>query len=170
MTPVYHAQRIMSKLTVNKNNLMPALVIGVGNDLRNDDAAGLIAVRKLKTYANINADMIESDGDGAKLMEIWKDYDKVILIDAVSFNSKPGTVHVLDAGKERFPKEVSIHSSHLFSVAEAIETARVLGKLPKKIIVYGIGGKSFELGTEVSDEVRNGIDEIINLIQKEISI
>lgn len=169
MTRVFHALHIMSKLTVNKENLKPALVIGVGNDLRNDDAAGLLAVRKLKSYTNINADVVESDGDGAKLMEMWKDYDNVILIDAVSFDSKSGTVHVLDAGKERFPKEVSIHSSHLFSVAEAIETARVLGKLPKMLTVYGVEGKSFELGTEVSGEVIKGIDEIIKLIEKEIS-
>lgn len=155
---------------MNKNNFKPALVIGVGNELRKDDAAGLIAARKLKTYSNIKADVMESDGDGAKLMEMWKDYDNVILIDAVSFNTKPGTIHILDAGKERFPKEASIHSSHLFSVAEAIETARVLGKLPESITVYGIEGKSYELGTEVSGEVRNGIDEVINLIEKEINL
>lgn len=173
MTRAFRAQRIMSKLNVNNssvNNLKPALVIGVGNELRNDDAAGLIAARELKSTAGKNTAVIESDGDGAKIMEQWKDYDNIILIDAVSFNSKPGTIHILDAGEKRFPKEASIHSSHLFSVAEAIETARVLGKLPKKIKVYGIEGKSYELGNEVSDEVKTAIHEVVKLIEKEISI
>ncbi len=155
---------------MNKNNLKPVLIIGTGNDFRSDDAAGLIAARELKPAISDNADIAESDGDGAKIMEMWKDYDKVIIIDAVSFSSKPGTVHVLDAAAVKFPKESATHSSHLFSVADAVETAKVMGTLPKKVLIYGVEGKSYEMGNDVSDDVRKGIDEIKNLIQKEILI
>ena len=169
MTRAFHAQRIMLKSTEN-NNLKPVLIIGTGNDFRSDDAAGLITARELKAAIGRYADIAESDGDGTKIMEMWKDYDKVIIIDAVSFNSKPGTVHVLDAAAVKFPKESTAHSSHLFSVADAVETAKAMGTLPERVLIYGVEGKSFEMGTGVSDEVRKGIGEIKNLIQKEILI
>jgi hydrogenase maturation protease len=148
----------------NKN----ILIIGIGNEFRSDDGAGIICARKLKEKLNSNTRVIENDGDGASLMESWKGFNKVILIDSVSLGLKPGTIHKIDAAKTEFPKETSVHSSHLFSVAEAIETSRVLNKLPEKLVVYGIEGKSYELGNKTSEEVNSAIEKLVTKIQKEI--
>jgi hydrogenase maturation protease len=147
----------------------PVLIIGIGNELRGDDAAGIIASRKLRTKGVNKAYIIESDGDGTKLMDNWQGYDNVIIIDALASASEPGKIHIIDAGKNKLPKETLAHSSHLFGAADAIETARALNKLPGKITIYGIEGKSYDLGNEISDEVSKAIDEAVKQIQKEIS-
>ena len=151
----------------DKNN-NKVLIIGIGNEFRSDDGAGIVCARKLKEKVNSNITVIENDGDGAMLMELWKGFDEVILIDSVSVGSKPGTIHNIDAGKAEFPKENSIHSSHLFSVAEAIETSKILKKLPEKLVVYGIEGKSYESGNTISEEVNKSIEKLVIEIQKEI--
>jgi hydrogenase maturation protease len=145
------------------------LIVGIGNEFRSDDGAGIVCARKLNEKLNSNIRVIENDGDGASLIESWKGFDKVILIDSVSIGSKPGTIHNIEAAKTEFPKQNSVHSSHLFSVAEAIETAKVLNKLPEKLIVYGIEGKSYELGSKISDEVNSAIEKLVTEIQKEIN-
>jgi hydrogenase maturation protease len=147
----------------------PVLIIGIGNELRGDDAAGIIAARNLKTKEINNANIIESDGDGAKLIESWQSYDNVIIIDAFSIGSEPGKIHVMDAGRQKLPKESLAHSSHLFGAADAVETARALNKLPERMTIYGIEGKSYDLGSGISDEVSKAIDEVAVQIQKEIS-
>jgi hydrogenase maturation protease len=155
---------------VNNNKpVTPTLIIGVGNEFRCDDAAGIIAAKKLKDLLSDDIAVFESDGDGAKIMDVWNGHSNVILIDAVSFGTSPGTVHIINANEKEFPKETAIHSSHMFSVAEAIETSRVLNKLPESIIIYGIEGKSYELGKNVSDEVKQSVDKVVSEIQKEIT-
>ena len=48
------------------------LVIGVGNEFRGDDAAGLFVVRKLREKVAHEAVLVEATGEGANLMERWK--------------------------------------------------------------------------------------------------
>jgi hydrogenase maturation protease len=153
----------------NRNSVKPTLIIGVGNEFRCDDAAGIFTARKLKELLPEEITVLESDGDGAKLMDLWNGHSNVILIDAVSFGTAPGTVHVINANEKEFPKETAIHSSHMFSVPEAIETSRVLNRLPEKIIIYGIEGKSYEMGNNVSDEITKSVEKVVFEIQKEIT-
>lgn len=153
----------------NKNSVKPTLLIGVGNEFRSDDSAGIIAARKLKELLNGDIDIFESDGDGAKLMNMWNGHNNVILIDAVSFGTSPGTIHVINAKEKEFPKETVIHSSHMFSVAEAIETSKVLNRLPENLTIYGIEGKTYGLGKDISDEVKESINKVVSEIQKEIT-
>lgn len=153
----------------NRNYVNSALIIGVGNEFRCDDAAGIIAARKLKELLPGEITVCECDGDGAKLIDLWHGYNNVILIDAVSFGAEPGNIRIINANETEFPKETALHSSHMFSVAEAVETSRVLKKLPASIIIYGIEGKSYELGNNVSDEVKKSVDKVISEIQKEIT-
>jgi hydrogenase maturation protease len=57
----------------------------------------------------------------------------------------------------------------MFSIAEAIETSRALSKLPEKVTVYGIEGKSYEFGSTISDEVNDAIEKVVSEIQKEVT-
>ena len=59
------------------------LIIGIGNEYRGDDAAGLLAARKLRNYDLKGIEVIENNGDGAELINKWTGRKKVILIDAV---------------------------------------------------------------------------------------
>jgi hydrogenase maturation protease len=145
------------------------LIIGIGNEFRSDDGYGLIIVRKLREKINSAVRVIEHSGDGASLMEEWKGFDKVIIIDAVCFGKKPGTVHLIDANKEHLPPEKMHHSSHIFGLNDAIETARVLKRLPQNIQIFGVEGKLFGTGTSMSAEIHDTIPDVVDKIMEGIS-
>jgi len=146
----------------------PTLLIGIGNAYRSDDGVGLVVIRVLQAKGLPDTLCIESDGDGAALMEAWASASKVILIDAVTPGVKPGTIHHFDALTQPIPAELSFLSTHAFGVAEALQLARSLHRLPASLVVYGIEGKNFTAGTDLSPEVENAAHEVIERITKEV--
>jgi len=144
------------------------LVIGIGNEFRSDDAAGLIAARKLKEIRYEDVDIEESAGDGAGLIDMWTGRKNVILIDAVLSGAAPGTVHRLELSSRLLPAEFFKFSTHLFSIPQAIYLSASLGTLPDKLIILGIEGKSFEAGETVSGEAASAINNIEKLVLSEI--
>ena len=124
----------------------PTLVIGLGNAYRGDDGVGLVVTRRLRELALPNVTVREESGEGAALIEAWKNSDTVILVDAVQSGAAPGTVHRLDASRAPVPLRFFHYSTHAFSVAEAVELARALNQLPPRVILYGIEGRDFSAG------------------------
>lgn len=146
----------------------PILLIGIGNEYRSDDSVGLTAIRMLKTKV-LPEDtlLIESSGDGAELIEMWRTAGTAILIDAVSSGAKPGTIYRFDALKQRIPVQLSFPSTHAFSIAEAIELARVLDQIPPSLIVYAIEGQNFSTGIGLSPEVENAMLKVVEQLIQE---
>ena len=144
------------------------LVICIGNPYRGDDAAGLRVARLLKEEASRDFKIIEASGDGAALMEAWTDAARVVIVDAVLSNAEPGTVHRLDIQNQPIPQGFFRYSTHTFGLAEAIELARALVRLPASMIVYGIEGKSFDAGEELSEEVERAAGEVAERVLREI--
>ena len=147
---------------------MSTLIIGVGNDFRRDDGAGLAVARALKEKLLPDVTLIESDGDVAFLIDAWANADNVILIDVISSGAPPGTVYRFDALAQSLPVEVTFHSTHAFGVAEAIGLGRALGQLPKTLVVYAIEGKEFEAGVEMSQEVERVASEVAARVLEEV--
>ncbi len=146
----------------------PVLVIGIGNHYRSDDAVGLIVARKLKEKNLSHVMVIEARGEGAALMEWWKDANTVIVVDAIRSGMKPGTIHRLDAHAQAIPTTFSSYSTHSFSIADAIELARTLNRLPPCLIVYGIESKYFEPGIGLSPEVEQAAHDVVHRVAQEI--
>jgi hydrogenase maturation protease len=144
------------------------LIVGIGNPYRSDDAAGRIAVRRLREKALEGITILDEIGEGTALMESWKDFNRAILLDAVSSGGPPGTIHRYDAGAGPLPRQSFRHSTHAFGVVEAVELARAMGRLPGQLIVYGIEGKHFEAGEKLSSEVERAIEELVDRVGGEI--
>lgn len=144
------------------------LIIGLGNEYRGDDGAGLLVARRLREILSAPVKVIEQSGEGAALIEAWKDFQNVILIDAVHSGAKPGTLFRFEAHRQAIPTQFFHYSTHAFSVAEAIELARALNQLPPRLIVYGIEGKNFAAGVELSPEVDKMTPEIVDQVIQEI--
>ena len=144
------------------------LIVGIGNTYRSDDAVGLCVAHHLKGQAFDCVNVIEESGDGATLMDSWKDSDAVILIDAVHSGAQPGIIHRFDVHTQTIPTKFFHYSTHAFGVAEAIELARALKQLPQNLIVYGIEGKCFEAGIILSPEVEKAALEVLTLVLHDI--
>lgn len=146
------------------------LVIGIGNEYRGDDGAGLVVARRIKELNLPDVRMLEAGGEGAALMEAWQGAEAAILIDAVYSGGTPGTVYRFDARTESIPAKFFHYSTHAFSVAEAIELARALNQLPPRLIVYGIEGLRFDAGVGLSAEVERATQEVVRRALREMSV
>jgi hydrogenase maturation protease len=149
---------------MNINSSTKTLLVGIGNEYRNDDGAGLMVARTIREKQFPSVTVKEEFGEGVSLMEAWQGFQKVILVDAVSSGSTPGTIFRIDAKKEAVPANLFHYSTHAFSVAEAVELARVMNSLPPSFIVYGIEGKDFTAGTTVSANVRKAARQVVEQI------
>ena len=144
------------------------LVIGIGSEYRSDDRVGIEIARSLKTKILQNVEIVVESGDVAALMERWNEAETVILIDAVSSGTEPGNIHRIDVNKQQIPSAFFHSSTHAFGIAEAVEIARSLHQLPSQIIIYGIEGSNFGVGSEVSFAVHAAIEPAVRLIIDEI--
>ena len=105
-------------------------------------------------------------GEPSELMANWNGADDVIVIDAVVTDAPVGAVHIWDDMHSLVRKPVA--STHGLGVAEAIALARTLDRLPARLRVYGIEGKNFEIGGDVSVEVAQAVIEVVRRITDEI--
>lgn len=127
-------------------------IVGLGNAMRGDDAVGPVVVRRLRELLPA-ADVLERSGEPADLLEVLGDgVEEVVLVDAVSSGAPPGEVHRFDASVVALPFAAGA-STHGLGLAETIELGRALGRLPPRLLVYGIEGRAFELGAPLSPEV-----------------
>ena len=92
-------------------------------------------------------------GDGAALIELWAGRSWVILVDAVRSAGSPGQVLRFDASDRPLEAEREHGSTHAFGPAGAIEMARCLGRLPRRVEIYGITGSLFSIGAEAQPAV-----------------
>ena len=138
-----------------------SIYIGCGNELRGDDAAGLLVARHLRSLG-LNA--CEHTGDGLNLIQLWEPSSEVVLVDAVLAQGNPGQVRVWDGIAAPLETDLFRCSSHSLGVGEAIEMARLLGSLPKQLIIYGIEGKQFEVGTTPSTAVLQAVEKVVQMI------
>jgi hydrogenase maturation protease len=145
------------------------LVIGIGNEFRGDDGAGLFVARKAAEILGGGATILESNGEGTELIDMWAGYDLVINIDAVHSDSEPGKIFRFDLPGDTIPRALFPgHSTHAFGLLEAIELGGALGRLPSKAIVYGIEGKSFETGEGLSPEVMKAAEQLLARLPDDI--
>lgn len=146
------------------NELKKTLLIGIGNEYRSDDGIGLIIVRQIQKKRILSIIVKEASGEGTALMEAWQGFQNVLIVDAVSSGATPGTIFKINAKKETVPIEFFHYSTHAFSVAEAVELARTMNSLPPNFMIYGIEGKTFAAGVDISPPVKEAANQVIEQI------
>ncbi len=145
-----------------------ALVIGLGADARSDDGVGLDVARELRQVPPFGAEVVEGPGDLSRLLDLWTGRPLVILVDAVRSGAPAGTVVRWD-GEEaaRLPTGYAL-STHGFSLPDVLHLARFLGRLPRRLVLFGIEGREVGVGTERSPEVREAVPEVCRRIAQEL--
>lgn len=138
-----------------------ALVIGIGNPDRGDDVAGVLAAR------HVHRGRVIEWADCSTLLDLWEDADDVIVIDAMRSGRPPGSIERFDAWSERLPARGFV-SSHAMGVAETVEMARALDRLPGRLIVYGIEACDVTAGSAPSREVCAAAVEVAAAIDREL--
>lgn len=148
-------------------------VIGVGNFWRGDDAVGIVAARGVKLALGSSfestATVIESDGEVTGLLECFRNFEHVYVIDAIQTgDSKPGRIFDFDGVKEPLREATLRASTHDLGLAQSIEMARALGRLPARLRVFGIEAAQFEHGSPLSKSVKGASEIVVQRVVDEI--
>lgn len=154
---------------------MKIAVIGIGQSLRGDDAAGPEAVRQWKEKfpetANRSEVRIEtSELPGLSLLDILDDVDAAILVDAVQSSAKPGTIHRL--GEDQLLSFTSdAKSAHGWGIAETLVMGRLLERIKDiPLRVIGMEAEQMIMGAAMSESVKACIPVACEAIQEEIRL
>lgn len=142
------------------------LIIGLGNADRGDDGAGVEVARSL---AATGCPVAVHGGDGLGLIELWHVRKRVIVVDAVVGSIAPGDFARFDATSRPLPAALGAGRAHGVGLAEAIEIARALSRLPRSLVVYAVGALAFTLGSGVSSTVSAACAEVTACIRREIA-
>ena len=73
------------------------VVIGVGNALRGDDAAGLAVAERVRAQSPPDVAVHVCEQEPSRLVDAWGDADVAFVVDAVATGAPPGTIHRFDA-------------------------------------------------------------------------
>jgi len=144
------------------------VVIGVGNAFRGDDAVGLAVAERVRGAVPSDVVVLECEQEPTRLVDAWEGADVAVVVDACAGDDAPGTVHRFDAGDGPLPARVFRSSTHAFGVGDAVELSRALGRLPARLVVYGIGGASFVAGAGLSDPVESALDGVVEAIARDL--
>jgi len=150
------------------------LLIGVGNEMRGDDGIGVAIVRmvrRLSAGREFPAGpprFREIPEGGASLLDAWSGANDVVLFDAVWSGAPPGTIHRLGASAPEITSVYFHGSTHSLGVAEAIELARTLRVLPKRLTIYGVEGARFDHAAPITPRVRRAAREVAERVVREM--
>jgi hydrogenase maturation protease len=166
----------------NNDGCMPLLlpmkleivVIGIGQRLRGDDAAGLDAVKKWRskypqTARKVRFELAEVPGIG--LLNLLIGARAVILVDAVMSGKCPGTIHHFSEDQVQAFTEGS-RSAHGWGIAETLVMGRNLyaHSMPEKILVLGIELEKVEMGSDLSQPVKEALPDLVNTIEEQVKL
>ncbi len=151
------------------------VVLGIGNALRGDDAAGLQVARRVRSLLESapappgpQIAVLEHEREPLGLIDRWQGCSAAVLIDAIRSGAAPGTTHRIDVSATPIPAPLgSSSSTHAVGLGEAIELARALGRLPATIVVYGVEGASFDSGSALSGPVGAAVPALAEAVARE---
>ena len=145
------------------------VVVGVGNLLLKDEGIGVHIIHALQQIAIPHDIKLIDGGTSLDLPYYLKDTDKLIIIDAMKGEGKPGTVYRFHSQDVNIKSEGMV-SVHELGLEQSLKMMRLTRSEPKEIVIIGIEPKEIDWGTELSAELQQKIPKIINIVLNEISL
>ena len=127
-----------------------------------------MVARRLREALPEGVEVLEREGEPTGLIDAWAGAGALWLVDAVSSGAEPGTVHRVDASHGDLPERFGGGSTHHFGLGETVAMARALGRLPDRVVVFGIEGEQFEVGDELTPRVQSAVVEVVRAVIAEV--
>jgi len=153
------------------------LILGLGNILLKDEGVGVHVVGQLqKQNLPCNVEVIDGGTAGLDILLLQEGLDKLVVIDALRAGGKPGTIYKTQLkvdGKEKLTEvfsreEGSKISLHQIGLLDALAVAERMNCAPKEIVIIGVEPGEVDYGLELTDDVKQRVPEIVNVVLKEI--
>jgi hydrogenase maturation protease len=149
---------------------MNILVLGIGNLLLQDEGAGVLALEEFeKSYlVPQGVELLDGGTSGLELLYQLEGRDCLIILDVVKSGQPAGTV-VRFEGDEvpaLFRQKISPHQ---LGLSDLLATAQLTGGTPGKLVLLGIEPKDIGTGLEMSEEVEQAMEELVDRLARELA-
>ncbi|BBX20289.1 hydrogenase maturation protease [Mycolicibacterium duvalii] len=145
-----------------------AVVIGIGNRFRSDDAIGPVVAARLEELALPGVLVTVCDGEPAGLLDTWAGVDLAVIIDAVRCEpATPGRIWRTTI--DEVCGLPSATSSHAVGIPEAVRLGQALGRVPAELVVIAVEADSLVLGDGLSGPVAAAAPEVLRTVLRELS-
>lgn len=144
------------------------VILGIGNEIRGDDALGSIIAKNLYESFNKRENILVFDGgmvpeNYTGLIRKEKP-SHIILLDAVDMKEDPGCIRIVEK-HEIANYNISTHAMPLSFLISYIESTT-----DSKIILIGIQPKNMDITQNISKEVEKSIEMVVDLFEKLLKI
>ena len=141
------------------------VIIGMGNELRADDAVGLYVVRRLKSFSSSRLKVFE----GQMTPEVYIGQacaaypTHVLIIDAAELGKEPGMWQILLPEKI----EPGLFTTHSIPAVEV--AAEINRRCGAEVVFVGIQPRSRDVSIGLSTDCQKAVEEIVEVIQQVLS-
>jgi hydrogenase maturation protease len=153
----------MGRLVILKVYMSRTLIVGIGNYIMSDDAAGIHAVGALRESYTFpeEVELIDGGTKGIELLPYLEDCRRLMLIDAVDFREPPGTVKVIEGDKMKAFLDLKF-SVHQIGIPDMLFALDFKGIKPPQMCLVGIQPASLETGTEMTEAVSASFGDLLD--------
>ena len=144
------------------------LVLGVGNILLKDEGLGVRAVEYMRERYSVpeSVELLDGGTGGLNLLTLMRDFDHVIIIDAVAPKTAPGALYRIPG--KMLPKSPPLMTTaHQLGVQDMLAIAALEGYDPE-VVVIGMEPKEVSVGLDLSSVVREKLPEVAGMVAKEL--
>jgi hydrogenase maturation protease len=130
------------------------VVLGVGNVLMSDEGVGVRCVEALEREGRLPSSVRCIDGGTSthELLEDLEHLDVLVIVDAVASGVAPGTIVRLEGSD--IPSAFSNKlSPHQHGINDLLATLELLGRAPRRVVLYGVEPARIELDLALSPTV-----------------
>jgi len=149
---------------------LKTLLLGIGNILMNDDAAGVLVVQNLAAQFSFPDELVLLDGGtlGLDLLPILEGVDRLLVVDAVETGQAVGTI-IRTTGDDIPLALATKVSPHQMGLKDLLLVADLQGYAPQEMVLWGVQPGSIEMDIELSPEVARGVEILQVKVLKELA-
>ena len=140
-------------------------ILGLGNILMTDEGVGVHTVNEFEKRYEVPdyVEIVDGGAAGLDLIPFIEGREKVLMVDAVNFDREPGFIDTLE--NEAIPIRLTQKASmHHLGLMDVLCIVRMSGNIPKDMCIIGIQPKSLDLGIDMTKEIWDKEDDLIDRI------
>lgn len=151
-------------------------VIAVGDRSRHDAGIGPAVLARLRERAAgrplpPGTGLTECDGEPGRLAGLWENAElAVVVTSAQAHQGRPGRVYRLELDERalRRPLGPGTPDTDPHGLAAAVELARELARLPRRLVAYAVEASDTSQGPGLSAPVAAEVGAVADLVEEEI--
>jgi hydrogenase maturation protease len=142
-------------------------ILGVGNILEKDDGVAVYATSYLEKNFTFepNIDVINGGVEGINLLNLFMEYDYILILDAIEIDDEPGSIYHIPSS-ELTGYGLNSGGAHEIGVIQCFDILELMGRDIPESSVLGIVPKEIDVHIGLSEIMHNSFDAYINTLIK----